>query len=420
MILLYNPLAGHGHLDSWNALFVEFLLEAGWSVASLSPGGADLHHRLKRKQLEQHPNLRILEWRTPQRSLGERVQSKLIRVIKKLLPKAETATSALEAETLKQLESSFLQPQEFAQRVADATRQLGQAPKFVFNMYMDLYRHDVLGWKPFEALHTIPWAGIRFVPSAVPPTEACYQLASLKGMCFLDEQFQHDYSIAMPEKSFAYLPDVTDASVPSTQSAFAAEIKQRASGRKIVFLGGTIGSNKNLSQWFRVIAQADPSKWYFVQVGEMHEQNLSTEDLAAYRRAQTSPPENLFIHAEYLPDEQTFNEVIALSDVLFAVYRQFSVSSNMLGKAAAFNKPILVANGYLMGDRVQKYQIGLAVPETDSNAMMHALTELVKPEDRSVALPEHFAAYRRDFSYDALKKSLYGFIEQALKPASTH
>jgi hypothetical protein len=420
MILLYNPLAGHGHLDSWNALFVEFLLEAGWSVASLSPGGADLHHRLKRKQLEQHLNLRILEWRTPPRSLRERVQSKLTRIIKKLLPKAETATSALEAETLKQLESSFLQPQEFAQRVADATRQLGQAPKFVFNMYMDLYRHDVLGWKPFEALHTIPWAGIRFVPSAVPPTEACYRLASLRGMCFLDEQIQRDYSAAMPEKSFAYLPDVTDASVPSTQSAFAAEIKQRASGRKIVFLGGTIGSNKNLSQWFHVIAQADPSKWYFVQVGEVHEQNLSTEDLAGYQRAQTSPPENLFIHAEYLPDEQTFNEVIALSDVLFAVYRQFSISSNMLGKAAAFNKPILVADGYLMGDRVQKYQIGLAVPEADSNAMTHALTELVGPDNRSVALPEHFAAYRRDFSYDALKRSLYGFIEQALKPASTH
>ncbi len=420
MILLYNPLAGHGHLDSWNALFVEFLLEAGWSVASLSPGGADLHHRLKRKQLERHPNLRILEWRTPQRSLRERVQSKLTRVIKKMLPKAETATSTLEAETLKQLESSFLQPQEFAQRVADATRQLGRAPKFVFNMYMDLYRHDILGWKPFEALHTIPWAGIRFVPSAVPPTEACYQLASLKGMCFLDEQIQRDYCVAMPEKSFAYLPDVTDASVPSTQSAFAAEIKQRASGRKIVFLGGTIGSNKNLSQWFRVIAQADPSKWYFVQVGEVHEQNLSTEDLAAYQCAQTSPPENLFIHAEYLPDEQTFNEVIALSDVLFAVYRQFSISSNMLGKAAAFNKPILVADGYLMGDRVQKYQIGLAVPETDSKAMMQALAELVEPEDRLVALPEHFAAYRRDFSYDALKQSLYSFIAQALKPVSVH
>jgi glycosyltransferase involved in cell wall biosynthesis len=213
---------------------------------------------------------------------------------------------------------------------------------------------------------------------------------------------------------------VTDASVPSAQSAFAAEIKQRASGRKIVFLGGTIGSNKNLSQWFRVIAQADPNKWYFVQVGEVHEQNLSTEDLAAYQCAQTSKPENLFIYAEYLPDEQTFNEVIALSDVLFAVYRQFSISSNMLGKAAAFNKPILVADGYLMGDRVQKYQIGLAVPETDSSAMMHALTELVKPEDRSVALPEHFAAYRQDFSYDALKQSLYCFIEQALKPVSTH
>ncbi len=419
MILLYNPLAGHGHLDSWNALFVEFLLESGWRVASLSPDAADLHRRLKRKQLEQHPNLRILEWRTPQRSLHERVRSKLTRVIKKLLPQTQAAISKIEAEALKRLESSYLQPQEFAQRVADATQQLGESPQFVFNMYMDLYRHDVLGWEPFNALHTIPWAGIRFVPSPAPPTEACYQLRSLKGMCFLDEQVQKDYSLAIPDKCFAYLPDATEASVPSTESDFVKEIKKRASGRKIIFLGGTIGSNKNLSQWFSVISQADPREWYFVQVGEVHEQNLSVEDLASYQRAQTSPPENLFIHAEYLPDEQTFNEVIALSDVLFAVYRRFSISSNMLGKAAAFNKPILVADGYLMGTRVRKYQIGLAVPETDSQAMMQAITELLKPEvERSIALSKHFADYRRDFSHDALKEKLNAFIGEALRPIS--
>ena len=31
-ILVYNPLAGHGHLDSWNALFVSLLLAGGYRV----------------------------------------------------------------------------------------------------------------------------------------------------------------------------------------------------------------------------------------------------------------------------------------------------------------------------------------------------------------------------------------------------
>jgi hypothetical protein len=412
IILLYNPISGHGHLDSWNALFVGFLLEAGYQVAALTPDAAELYSRLDRKHLAKHPSLRILEWRAPQRSLAERIVSKLAGLFKRVVPES---LDPAEQEKLKLLEASYLQPQEFAERVADATKQLGQTPKFVFNMYMDLYRDDAIGWRPFAESHPIPWAGIRFVPSAVPPSEAYYQLTTLKGMCFLDEQIQRDYAVALPQKYFEYLPDVTDSSVPATPSAFAIEIKRQAAGRKIVFMGGTIGSNKNLSQWFEMISQANSGEWFFVQIGEVHEQNLSSQDLSAYQHALRSKPENLLIHAEYLPDEQLFNEVIALSDVLFAVYRKFSISSNMLGKAAAFNKPILVAEGYLMASRVKQYQIGLAVKEDDAVQMLRALTDLTQTQAlRIVGQPEHFAQYRQDFSHEALKVKFFGFLERAL------
>ena len=416
-ILLYNPISGHGHLDSWNALFVEFLLEAGYRVASLSPGAAELQSRLLRKQLAQHVNLQILEWRTPKRGLVERIRARLVRLFKQTAPKRAVDTA--EAEKLKRFEASYLQPQEFAERVADATKQLGHKPKFVFNMYMDLYRDDVIGWRPFSESQRIAWAGIRFVPSCVPPTEAYYHLSSLKGMCFLDEQIRQDYSAALPQKCFEYLPDVTDVSVPTKPSAFATDIKRRAAGRKIVFLGGTISSNKNLSEWFKLIALANPAEWFFVQLGEVHENNLSPEDSAAYHHALQSKPEHLLIHAAYLPDERLFNEVIALSDVLFAVYRKFSISSNMPGKAAAFEKPILVADGYLMASRVNKYQLGLAVQEDDADQMLRALKHLVQPQaQRVVARPEHFAAYRQDFSHAALKVKFFGFLEQALALAA--
>jgi len=416
-ILLYNPISGHGHLDSWNALFVEFLLEAGYRVASLSPGATELQARLVHKQLSQHVNLQILEWRTPKRSVVERIRAKVIRLFKQTAP--QSATSSAEVEKLKMLEASYLQPEEFAQRVADAIKQLGHKPQFVFNMYMDLYRDDVAGWRPFGETHKISWAGIRFVPSSVPPNEAYYQLASLKGMCFLNEQIRQDYAIALPHKYFEYLPDDTEASLPADPSVFATDIKRQAEGRKIVFLGGTISSNKNLSEWFKVIALANPAEWFFVQLGEVHENNLSPEDTVAYQRARENKPEHLFIHAEYLSDERQFNEVIALSDVLFAVYRKFSISSNMPGKAAAFEKPILVAEGYLMASRVNKYQLGLAVQENDAAQMLQALTMLVQPQSqRIVARPEHFAAYRQDFSHAALKVKFFGFLEQALAPVT--
>jgi hypothetical protein len=412
IILLYNPISGHGHLDSWNALFVGFLLEAGWQVASLSQGADDLRTRLVSQRLADHPNLRILEWRAPKRTLYQRIRAKLLRVSKQLISGA--TTNEVDAAKLKNLEASYLQPHEFAQRVADATLQLERKPSFVFNMYMDLYRDDRLGWRPFAEIHQIPWAGIRFVPSSVPPSEAYYQLASLKGMCFLDEHVRQDYAAHFPKKVFEYLPDVTDTNLPVTKSSFAIDITRRAAGRKIAFMGGTIGNKKNLSQWYKLISLANSGAWFFVQIGEVHEQTLDFEDHSAYRNALLAPPENLFMHAQYLPDERTFNEVIALSDIVFAVYRKFGISSNMPGKAAVFEKPILVAEGYLMGGRVNKYQIGLTVPEDDAAKMLQALTVLAQPlAQRSIALPEHFAAYRQDFSHNALKAKFFNFLDQA-------
>ena len=413
LILLYNPISGHGHLDSWNALFVGFLLEAGWRVASLSMAADDLRERLARQRLADHPNLRILEWRAPKRSLYQRIRSKLFRISRQLI--ADATTNEVDAAKLKNLEASYLQPHEFAQRVADATLQLGRKPSFVFNMYMDLYRDDQLGWRPFAEIHQIPWAGIRFVPSTAPPSETYYRLPSLKGMCFLDEHVRQEYAKNLPGKVFEYLPDVTDTNLPVSQSSFSRDITRRAAGRKIVFMGGTIGDKKNLSQWYRLIGLANPAEWFFVQIGEVREQSLGPNDLSAYRQALLEPPANLFLHAQYLPDERTFNEVIALSDIVFAVYRKFSISSNMPGKAAAFEKPILVAEGYLMGGRVNKYQLGLTVPEDDAPQMLHALTRLAQPlAARSIALPEHFAAYRKDFSHNALKSKFFNFLDQAL------
>ena len=418
LILLYNPISGHGHLDSWNALFVGFLLEAGWRVASLSMAADDLRERLARQRLADHPNLRILEWRAPQRSLYQRIRSKLFRISRQLI--TDATTNEVDAAKLKNLEASYLQPHEFAQRVADATLQLGCKPSFVFNMYMDLYRDDQLGWRPFAEIHQIPWAGIRFVPSSVPPSEAYYRLSSLKGMCFLDEHVRQDYVENLPEKVFEYLPDVTDTNLPVTQSSFARDITRRAAGRKIVFMGGTIGDKKNLRQWYRLSGLVNPVEWFFVQIGEVREQSLGPHDLSAYRQALLEPPANLFLHAQYLPDERTYNEVIALSDIVFAVYRKFSISSNMPGKAAAFENPILVAEGYLMGGRVNKYQIGLTVPEDDAAQMLQAVTVLAQPlAARSIALPEHFAAYRQDFSHDALKSKFFNFLDQALALAKT-
>ena len=430
-VLIYNPISGHGHLDSWNALFIAFLLEGGWRVISLSPAADDLRARLIQKSLDNHPNLHIADWGNPQRTLLERIRARTKRIVKSLEQKwsslgTQHALTIEPADPLRQTskndpEAGYLLPTEFAQRVRTAVRKAPWRPRIVFNMYMDLYRTDVASWQLFNAVHGLPWAGIRFVPSLIDSKvmhrqpsqsiakEAYYELETLRGMCFLDESLCANYEQHLPSKIFGYLPDITETALPEHANALVDSLKRRANGRTIVFMGGTIGSNKNLARWSQLIELANPAKWFFVQIGEVHENNLTPEDAIAYKKMQTMPPENFLMKAEYLTDERTFNEIIRASDIVFAVYRNFTISSNMPGKAAAFNKPILVANGYLMGRRVEQYQIGSSVAEDRPEEMLEQLTKLVQCPPAG----EAFAAYRYAFSHQALCEQFFNFLHKA-------
>jgi hypothetical protein len=176
-------------------------------------------------------------------------------------------------------------------------------------------------------------------------------------------------------------------------------------------MGGSIGKQKNLSQWVALISNIDPKQWYFVQVGRISHNSLSTEDAQALARIQQQPPENLYVHADYLPDETPFNAMIATADVIFAVYRDFYRSSNMLSKAAYFEKPILVADQCLMGDRVTHYEIGLAVPSDSQEKIQAGLVALVQLQ----ALPTKFARYRAEFNRAEFSRRLTDFATTCLQ-----
>jgi glycosyltransferase involved in cell wall biosynthesis len=400
-VLLYNPISGHGHLDSWNAMFVSILLDAGWSVNALTPDAQDLIRRLKSKNQAFLERLHILDWNVLRPSFTQRVLGRLQRLI---------GIKTNHQDDTKELDPRFLDPLEFARRINASIKKCKWQPSLVFNMYMDMYPSEGARWLQCDGLIKLPWAGIRFVPSP-EHSEIYYRQSALKGMCFLDERVCDQALRTMPQKTFGYLPDITENALPLTESALVQEVKAKAKGRKIVFMGGTIGSNKNLASWYRLINKADAREFYFVQIGEMFEDTLTTTDVAELAKIKKACPENLYIKLEYLPDEAMFNEVIQASDIIFAVYRNFKISSNMPGKAAAFNKPILVAEGYLMGNRVSQYGIGLTVPEDNVDAMLTAISSLAHS---SQSMGNQFENYRHDFSIQALSEHLTGFLKKCM------
>ncbi len=401
-VLIYNPISGHGHLDSWNALFVSILIEAGWSVCAATPNAPDLIARLSKKGLADSPNLQILKWEMPRRTFAERIASRLLRLLKSFYSQ--------------QVEESyhdprFLRVDEFYDRLRYLRKQCKWKVALMFNMYMDMYPIRSEDWDVFLKSNDLPWSGIRFVPTA-GAEEGYYQLPSLAGMCFLDQRICDDYQRLLPLKSFEYLPDITDNTLPAQPTELLSEIMRKAGMRKIVFLGGTLGGSKNLECWYQLIARMDPTQWYFVQIGELFEDTLTDKDLCELNKIKACCPENLFIKQMYLPDEAQFNEIINCSDVIFAVYRNFSISSNMLGKAAAFNKPILVAHGRLMGERVLQYGIGKTVAENDVLGMEMALSDLVHTHPLR---HDNFEAYRLDFGVIALQHRLCQFLAACTK-----
>lgn len=398
---MYNPISGHGHLDSWNAMFVSILLDAGWRVNALTPDAQDLIRRLKSKNQAFLERLHILDWNVLRPSIAQRVFGRLQRMF---------GIQTRKQDDTKDLDPRFLDPLEFARRINASIKKCKWQPSLVFNMYMDMYPSEGARWLQFEGLNKLPWAGIRFVPTP-EHAEIYYKQSALKGMCFLDENVCEQAQQAMPQKVFGYLPDITENALPLTESALVREIKDKASGRKIIFMGGTIGGNKNLASWYQLINQADAREFYFVQIGEMFEDTLTSDDVLELAKIKNQCPENLYIKIEYLPDEAMFNEVIRASDIIFAVYRNFKISSNMPGKAAAFNKPILVAEGYLMGDRVSKYRIGLTAAENDLGAMMRAISALA---NTSESMTSQFEAYLRDFSIRALSEQLTCFLTKCV------
>jgi hypothetical protein len=307
-------------------------------------------------------------------------------------------------------EVHYLQPADMARRISAALEKSPWQPGCLLNMYLDMYKTSVEAWRQFALVCRLPWGGIRFVPSGPPPREGYYSLPSLRGMCFLDEATCRAYSASLSGKYFRHLPDITNVELPEELYFLAEEIMCRAAGRKIVFLGGSIGGQKNIARWSEVIGLADPKLWFFVQAGEVHAGTFSPEDIVAFERLVADPPENLLLHTSYFSEEREFNAIIQIADIIFAVYRDFRNSSNMLGKAAYFEKPILVSDEYLMGEMVRRYGIGLAVPQDDVQAMLWALERLAK----DLVPTQNFAAYRAAFSEQTAGDSLERFIQHLL------
>ncbi len=216
----------------------------------------------------------------------------------------------------------------------------------------------------------------------LPCPEKIFNSPLLKAVAVLDEGAVEPLSKIIGGKPVLVFPDITVEDLPpdGTRSGLAGKIKAFAAGRPVVALTGHLQWTKGLDVFTAAAAHPDMKEVCFFLGGEFNWTEITRAERERMERAWEELP-NMFCHFQHLP-EQTMNAVYTVSDVVVAAYRAFPNSSNALTKAAVFERPIVVSDGYLMAERVRCYGLGEVIPEGDAEGLVAKLGQMLQPSYR--------------------------------------
>lgn len=309
-----------------------------------------------------------------------------------------------------------------ADTLADAEAASGMRADLVYFPYLDSY----LRFLPFPSVPDVilhrPWSGLYLRnhhhgerPSLVKilrlmaKGDAILRSDLCRGIGVLDERFIPQLELLTRKPVTAY-PDVTQGGVSEAPFPLAEEIRRKAAGRKIVGIIG-LERRKGFLTLIRTAAMARQSglPLYFVCAGAIHPGEYSpaeTEEIDALARGIASREiQNIHFDpkAGRIRDEGDFNQLFTTFDIAWAAYEGFSGSSGTLSKAALFEIPCLATAGECIGQRIERYRMGLTIPEATPAHALAALPHLANRNDRD-GKPLHplFADYRNDHSQDRL------------------
>ena len=206
-------------------------------------------------------------------------------------------------------------------------------------------------------------------PAALPPRDARHPPFPAKQNCvgvgILNEYSAKDLETF--QRHILLFPDFADLSAPATNYPLLQKLKEKARGRKVISLLGSINFRKGIKLLLESIPLLPKDEYFFLIAGKSSLTAQQENDLRAFGESRN----NCLFSLEKIPDESCFNALIAESDLIFAAYKQFTGSSNLLTKAAAFRKPVIVSRGLCMGRRVEQYGTKAKPPEktTPENAV---------------------------------------------------
>lgn len=204
-----------------------------------------------------------------------------------------------------------------------------------------------------------------------------FRSSHCKAVFVLDEGVVAGFNKTINKNIVHAIPDIADVSMNEEGSQeLKSVLLAKAKGRKIVGLYSPMFEYKGAMTLIKVAETTENRKLFFFVCGLFKEEGYSSESYARIQSLMAACPENMHFVSGFIEDEGVFNSLFNSADIIFAAFHKFYSSSNTLTKAAFFKKPVVVSKGFCMAERVEKYKLGISIPEADAVECSRALNEL--------------------------------------------
>jgi glycosyltransferase involved in cell wall biosynthesis len=369
-----------GHIPDYHRLFVQYFLNQNYFVHSISPcpkevGSwfSDLPNtslkvmRVDRKIIETQGSIKYVRYfiHNILIRLSKR-ENRFHNWIRKLLYTVQVWSSINHIIT-KESTRTNIKPKIVLINYIDQDFMVKGLSHFIVDMVFN-FNWACMYLSPTEF---IPEAGTLQIPksSLIPKRHNIFSSKKLRAIFVSDERTINSVR-AFTKKKVIFLPEIISKALPLQETSLSATIRRKSKGRIIISLLGVLAERKGVELFIKTAQALIDSGFYFLMAGEVHS---SLYDNAYIIRSLKSPLNNMYIHCEKINGEDAFNELLNLSDIIFIAYTNFYHGSGVLSRAAAFYKPVIASSGFLIGERVEKYNLGITIEQNNLDQCVAAI-----------------------------------------------
>ena len=179
---------------------------------------------------------------------------------------------------------------------------------------------------------------------------------------------------------------------------------EKERGKRIVALLGIMDKRKGIFNLLDCARKTSHDDILYLLVGDSFSGESSKEVDYFQRMIREEGLSNVLFIRRRIRGEGEFNTLVNLSDLVFMLYDNFPYSSNIMTKAAYFNKPVIVSDKGLLGRRVREYATGIAVDDNDHISIFRQMMHLLDGLDGDAE--PRFEEYARLHSQERLREVL--------------